>query len=139
MVRRYVVCTMAFVLLPPFVLPNRTNICKNDWVGIANLIKHCLTISPKESEALSGRSAMSLNACWSRPIAVLDGKKREALRTFSDRKSRFTSFFDMLHTQSTDAAHLLVETDSVFAAPLTFPFVGETFRHTLRGPAVKFP
>ena len=69
--------------------PKRTNNYKSDWVGIASLTKHCLTISPKEPKALSGSRAMSLNACWSRPIAVLDGKDRQALRTFAALKSRF--------------------------------------------------
>ena len=86
MVRRYVVCKIAMVLLPPFFLPKRTNNCKNDWVGIASLTKHCLTISPKEPKALSRSRAMSLNACWSRPIAVLDGQERQALRTFAALK-----------------------------------------------------
>ena len=43
---------MAIVLLPPIFLPNNTNNCKSDWVGIANLTKHCLAISPKESKSV---------------------------------------------------------------------------------------
>ena len=31
---------------------------------------------------------MSVKTCWSRPIAVLDGKERQALRTSSARKPR---------------------------------------------------
>ena len=63
------VCKMAIVLLPPFLCPTRPAIAKSDGVGIATWTKHCLTISLQESKALSVRRAMSLNACWSRPIA----------------------------------------------------------------------
>ena len=55
MAKRYVVCKMAIVLLPPLFLSNKTNNCKSDWVGIANLTKHCLTISPKESKAVGDK------------------------------------------------------------------------------------
>ena len=62
MVRRYVVCEMAIVLRPRFFLPSRTKSCKSGLVGMANLTKHCLTISPKESKASSKKRAMSVNA-----------------------------------------------------------------------------
>ena len=55
---------------------------------MANLTKHCLMISPKFYKTLSGSSAMSVNAYRS---AVLDGKERQALRTFSARKSRLSN------------------------------------------------
>ena len=135
MVKRYVVCKMAIVLLPPFFLPNKTNNCKGDWVGVANLTKHCLTISPNELKALLRRKAMSLNACWSRPIAVLDPKERQAFRTFSTVNpdcQPIHGLLQMFFTQCTNAVYLLVETDCVFATPLTFPCMGVTFRHTLR-------
>ena len=80
--QRYVVCRIAMVLFPPFF-------CESDWVGIASLTKHCQTISPKEPKPLSGSTAMSLNACWSSPIAALDGKERQALRTLAAVKSKF--------------------------------------------------
>ena len=51
MVRRYVVCKMAIVLLPPFLLPNRTNNCKSDGVGIANLTK---TLSDDLAQRVQG-------------------------------------------------------------------------------------
>ena len=51
MVRRYVVCKMALVLLPTFFLPNKTKHCKSDWAGVASMTKHCLAISPKESKS----------------------------------------------------------------------------------------
>ena len=79
---------------------------------------------------------MSLNACWSRPIAVLDGNERQALRTFSARKPRLPAHSRASLTSFSRTARMLltpfVETDCVFAAPLTFPFMGVKFRHTLR-------
>ena len=79
---------------------------------------------------------MSVNACWSRPIAVLDGNERQAVRTFSARKSRLPA-----HSRgspkciSRNARMLLIsllKTYCVFAAPLTFPLMGVKFRQTLR-------
>ena len=78
---------MAIVLLPPFFLPNRSGNCKSDSVGMANLAKLCQTISSSEARAFSGRQAMSRKECWSRPIAVLDGKERHALRVLPAFKS----------------------------------------------------
>ena len=79
------VCKMAIVLLPPLLLPNRTSNCKSDSVGMANLAKLCQTNSPSETRALSGKQ--SRKECWLRPIAVLDGKERHALRVLSALKS----------------------------------------------------
>ena len=80
---------------------------------------------------------MSLNACWSMADRRLGREERQALRTFSARKSRLPAPIHELlrhafHEQCTNASHLLVETDCVFTAPRTFPFLGVMFRHTLR-------
>ena len=92
-------------------------------------------ISPKESKALSVRLAMSVKACWSRPIAVLNGKERQVLRISTARKPRLlahTSFCDVFFTQCTYAVYFFAETDGVFVLPLTFPFLSVQFRNTLR-------
>ena len=44
----------------------------------------------------------------------------------------FTNFLDMRFAQCTNATYLLVGTDCVLTAPLTFPLLGVMFRHTLR-------
>ena len=85
---------------------------------------------------MSVRSAMSVKTCWSRPIAVSDGKERQALRISSARKPRLPAHARASATCfSRKARRLLIffdETDGVFASPLTFPLVSVQFRHTLR-------
>ena len=70
---------------------------------MASLTKHCLMLSPKESKALSGRIAMSVKACWSRPIADLDGKERDKPCEYQQLVNRHcwhthTSFCDVSFT-----------------------------------------
>ena len=60
MVRRNVVCKMAKVLLPPFSYPTRPNVVK---VGVANLTKHCLLISPKDPKHCQAVGQCLQNAC----------------------------------------------------------------------------
>ena len=43
----------------------------------------------------------------------------------------YTSFFDVHFAKCTNATYLLVETDCVFTAPRTFPFLSVMFCHTL--------
>ena len=103
---------------------------------MANLTKHYLMISPKEPKALSGSRAMSLNACWSRPIAVLDGKERQALRIRVALKSRFLAHSWASATCLIRRSRILLVSLSkpilVLIAPLTFPFFGIVLGHTLR-------
>ena len=92
MVKRYVVCKMAIVLLAPFSCPIEPKIVKtNDWVGMK---------SPKRCQG-EGR-------CLLRPIAVLDGKERQALRTFSARKSRLPAHARDSSTCTTRNARMLL-------------------------------
>ena len=131
------------VLLPPFFLPNKTESCNSDSVGMANLTKHCLMISSKESKQLSSRLAMSVKACWSRPIAVLDGKERQALRISTARKTRLLAH---THAPLRHVFHAML----VYCPLLSLKPTASSFPHsrfhswayssaTHCGSAVKFP
>ena len=112
---------MAMVLLPPFFLPNKTKSCKSDLVGKANLTKH--------SKALLGRSAMSVKTCWSRPIVVVDGKERQALRISSARKPWL-----LAHTRAS-ATCFSHKTRFLFMSltiPMSSSSLSVQFRYTLR-------
>ena len=89
-------------------------------VGMANVVKLRLTVSPNETKALCGRRAMSWKECWSSPIAALDGKEKHALRIFTVIK-----WSPLPHS-------FLVKRASIITAQFTFPFLGVVFRHTLR-------
>ena len=107
---------------------------KVTWVGIASLAKHGLTFSPNESKALSRRKALSLNVCWSRPIAVLSAKERHALRVFSALKSR--PFAHSLASSTRALAHGCFvppcQTRSYLQSATHVFIAGRNVRHTLR-------
>ena len=63
MVTRYAVCSVAMVLLPSLVLPNRMSNYKSDGNGSGSLTKHGLAMDLKDNTAFSGRELIALNEC----------------------------------------------------------------------------
>ena len=82
---------------------------------------------------------MSLNACWSRPIAVLGGKERHALHIYflkkiSAREARLFAHAPASSTCASRSARMLSLLNPIVPSPLhsRFPFQGVILRHTLQ-------